>query len=167
MTIGITGPAPKAPGRSAVVGFIIAAIIVGICLILLGLVGDVLVDWMWFAAIGYPQVFWTTVSAKAAVGLSVFAATAAFLWVNAHLALGLAARPTPVPTAFDWTLAGTAPPDPFAFIRDRLPWRSVIAASAGLIALLVAWGEVDNWSIVLQFLYHVPYGRADPLFGKD
>jgi uncharacterized protein len=167
MTIGITGPAPKAPGRSAVVGFIIAAIIVGICLILLGLTGDFLVDWMWFASIGYLQVFWTTVSAKAAVVLVVFAATAAVLWANGRLALSLATRPTPVPTAFDWTLAGATPPDPLALIRDRLPWRSVIAASAGLIALLVAWGEIDNWSTILQFLYHVPYGRTDPLFGKD
>ena len=35
MTIGITGPERKAPRQSAVVGFIIAAVFVGICLILL------------------------------------------------------------------------------------------------------------------------------------
>jgi uncharacterized membrane protein (UPF0182 family) len=167
MTIGIAGPAPTAPGRSAVVGFIIAAIIVGFGLILLGLLGDFLVDWMWFSAIGYLRVFWTTVSAKAAVGLVVFAATAAILWTNARLALSLAARPSPVPAAFDWQLTASTPPDPLAFMRDRLPWRSVITAGAGLVALLVAWGEVDNWSVVLQFLYQVPYGRTDPLFGKD
>jgi uncharacterized membrane protein (UPF0182 family) len=30
-----------------------------------------------------------------------------------------------------------------------------------------AWGEVGNWSTILQFLYHVPYGTNDPLHGKD
>ena len=61
MTIGITGPGRKAPRRSAVVGLIIAAIVVGICLILLGLASDFLVDWLWFSSIGYLQVFWTTI----------------------------------------------------------------------------------------------------------
>ena len=40
MTIGITGPERKAPRQSAVVGFIIAAVFVGICLILLWLASD-------------------------------------------------------------------------------------------------------------------------------
>jgi uncharacterized membrane protein (UPF0182 family) len=57
MTIGITGPERRAPGRNAVVGIIIAAIVVGIFLILLGLTGDVLVDWLWFSSIGYLQFF--------------------------------------------------------------------------------------------------------------
>ena len=64
MTIGISGPERKAPGRSAVVGFIIAASIVAIGLILFAVVGDILVDWMWFASIGYKRVFWTTIGAK-------------------------------------------------------------------------------------------------------
>ena len=64
MTIGITGPEQKVPGRNAVVGLIVTAIIAAVCLILLGLIGDFLVDWMWFSAIGYSQVFWTTVAAN-------------------------------------------------------------------------------------------------------
>jgi uncharacterized protein len=87
MTIGIAGPERKVPGRSAVVGFIVAAIVVAISLILLGLVGDFLVDWMWFSSIGYPQVFWTTIGTKAGVFFVVFSATAGALWVNAWLAL--------------------------------------------------------------------------------
>jgi uncharacterized protein len=167
MTIGITGPGRKPPGRSAVVGLIIAAIVAAISLIVLGLVSDFLVDWMWFAAIGYPQVFWMTIAAKAGVFFVVFAATAVVLWANGRLALHLARRRSGVPAGFDWRLAGTAPPDPLEFMRDRLPWRRVISVGAGLIALLVAWGEVGNWSTILQFLYHVPYGTDDPLYGKD
>lgn len=70
MTIGITGPERKAPGRSAVVGFIIVAVVAGICLILLGFASDLLVDWLWFSSIGYVQVFLTMIGAKAVVFFS-------------------------------------------------------------------------------------------------
>ena len=46
MTIGITGPGPTPPRRSALAGLIVAAIIGGICLFLLGRASDVLVDWL-------------------------------------------------------------------------------------------------------------------------
>ena len=169
MTIGITGPERKAPGRTAVAGLIIAAIVLAIFLILLGLVGDVLVDWMWFSAIGYLRVFGTTIGTKAGVFLVVFLATAVIVWTNARLALTFAQRRrSRLPFGFDWKLAATAtPPDPFEFMRDRLPWPLAIAGGTGLVALLVAWGEVGNWSMFLQFLYHVPYGANDPLFDKD
>jgi uncharacterized membrane protein (UPF0182 family) len=168
MTIGIAGSGSKAPRRSAAVGFIVVAIVVVIGLILLALASDFLVDWMWFSSIGYRQVFWTTIGAKAAVFLVVFAATAAILWANARLALGLAGQRARLPAAFVPTLvAAAAQPDPFEFLRERLPWRSVIAASCGLFALLVAWGEVGNWSMLLRFIYQVPYGTDDPLYGQD
>lgn len=168
MTIGISGPERKAPGRGAVVGFIIAAIIAVIGLILLALAGDVLVDWMWFSSIGYRQIFWTTIGAKAAVFLVVFAASATILWTNARLALGLAGRRRRLPAAFAPTFAAVVtPPDPLEFLRERLPWRIVIGAGSGLFALFVAWGEVGSWSTLLRFIYQVPYGTNDPLYDKD
>lgn len=169
MTIGITGPERRMPGRNAVVGVVVTAIFFGICLILLAIVGDFLVDWMWFSEVGYSQVFWTSIGAKVAVFSVVFAATAVIVWANARLALYLARRRRGrLPVAFDWKLAATAVlPDQLEFIRDRLPWPLAIAGGAGFLALLVAWEEVSNWSIILQFLYHVPYGANDPLYDKD
>src|ERR1700680_2225539 len=93
MTIGITGPGRKAPGQNAVVKLIIAAFVGGICLILLGLASDFLVDWLWFSSIGYLQVFLTTISAKAAVFFAVLTATAVILWLNGLLAVRFARRP--------------------------------------------------------------------------
>src|SRR5450756_3067561 len=52
-------------------------------------------------------------------------------------------------------------------MRHRLPWHVVITGGAGLLAVLVAWGEVGNWGVVLRFLYQVPYGASDPLYDKD
>jgi len=59
------------------------------------------------------------------------------------------------------------PPDLFALMRDRLPWPRIIAAGAGLLALLVAVAEAGNWGVLLRYLYQVPYGMGDPLYSKD
>src|SRR5262245_45940881 len=105
MTIGITGPERKQPGRNAVGGLIVTAILAGICLILLAIVSDFLVDWMWFSAVGYSQVFWTSIGAKAGVFSVVFAATAVIVWANARLALYFTRRRRGrLPAGFDWKL---------------------------------------------------------------
>ena len=148
---------------------IIAAIVVTICLILLGLTSDLLVDWLWFSAIGYLYVFWTTIGAQVGVFFVVFVATAIILWLNGSLASRFAQPPwTQRPADFEWIPTGGATqPDLLEFMRQRLPWPLVIAGGAGLVGLLVGWGEVHNWGVFLRFLYHVPYGANDPLYNKD
>src|SRR2546430_1163489 len=147
MTIGITGPGRKAPRQSALVGLIIAAVFVGICLILFWLTSDFLVDWLWFSSIGYPQVFWTTIGAKAVVLFAVWTGTAVVLWLNGWLAVRFARRqPTQSVAAFVRILAGNVPPpDLLAVVRDRLPWSRVIAGGAGLLALLGAAAGGGSW----------------------
>lgn len=169
MTIGITGPERKVPRQSAVAGVFVAAVVIGISLILLWLASDFLVDWLWFSSIGYLQVFWTTIGAKTFVFFVVWSATAVALWLNGWLAVRVARRqPTQSVSAFMWNLAGNVPPpDLMVVLRDWLPWSRVIAGSAGLLALLVAAAEVGNWGVILQFFYRVPYGADDPLFNKD
>src|SRR6266571_1522453 len=169
MTIGIIGPRRRAPWRDAVVALLIAAAVVAICLILLGLTGDFLVDWLWFSAIGYLDVFWTTIVAEAEVFFAVFVATAIILWVNGSLASRFARSPwTQRPADFEWKRTGIVTfPDVLELMRRRSPWPRVIAGGAGLLAVLVAWGEVHNWSLFLRFLYRVPYGANDPLYDKD
>src|SRR5436190_4470065 len=169
MTIGITGPPPRARWRGAVAALIIAAIVVTICLILLGLMSDLLVDWLWFSAIGYLYVFWTTIGAQAGVFFAVFVPTAIILWLNGSLASRFALPPwTQRPADFERIATGVAmPPDVREFVRQRLPWPLVIAGGAGLLSLFVAWGEVHNSGVFLRFLFHVPYGENDPLYNKD
>ena len=168
MTIGIAGPGRKVPGQNAVVGFMIAAVAVVICLILLKLASDFLVDWLWFSSIGYLQVFLTTIVAKAVVFFAVLTATAVILWLNGLLAVRFARRQPTQAAGSTWKPTGSAPPpDLFTLMRDRLPWPRVIAVGAGLLALLVAAAEAGNWGTFLQFLYHVPYGADDPLYNKD
>jgi len=168
MTIGITGPGRKVPRQSAVVSFIVAAVVIVTCLILLALASDILVDWLWFSSIGYPQVFWTTIGAEAVVFVAVWTGAAVILWVNGWLAFRFARRRSTQPVAAPpWSAAGNAPPDLLALARDRLAWPRLIAGCAALLALLVAAAEVGNWGVLLRFVYQVPYGADDPLYDKD
>jgi uncharacterized protein len=172
MTIGIAGPHPTMPGRSVLAKWIIAAIVVGMGLLLLRVASEILVDWLWFSAVGYLEVFWTSLGAEAAVFAAAFAATTLMLWLNGRIALHFA-RLTPPPAApAPGPAPGFAPglhlrPDPFALLRERLPWPQIIAAIAVLIALLVGAGEAGDWPTLLRYLYHVPFGSNDPLYGKD
>src|SRR6516165_5721299 len=169
MTIGIAGPQRQARWRSVVVGLLVTATVLMICLILLGITSGVLVDWLWFSAVGYLGVFWTTIIAEADVFLVVFLVTAMILWVNGSFASRFARSPwTQHRAEFDWQRTGILTvPDVLEVLRRRLPWPLVIAGGAGLLAALVAWGEAHNWGVFLRFLYQVPYGLNDPLFDKD
>jgi uncharacterized protein len=147
----------------------VAIIIIAACLIALGLAADLLVDWLWFSAVGYPGVFLTILGAKAALFLAVFAASAIFLWLNGSLAYRLAGRPghlspdiSPWGPAGDQTLAAQ-----LARLSQHLPWRSLIAGGALVLAALTALGEAGNWDVALRFIRQAPYGQSDPLFGKD
>ena len=165
----MTGPRRRAPWRGLVVGLIIAvaALALAICLILLGLTSEFLVDWLWFSAIGYLAVFWTIIVAEAAVFFAVFLMTGIILWVNGWLAYRFSQSPWMQHSDdFDWKRTGIVTlADAMKLLRHRAP--SVIAGGAGLLAVLVAWGEVHNWGVFLRFLHQVPYGLHDPLFDKD
>jgi len=161
MTIGITGPERKTPGQGVLVGSLIAAVAIIALLLLVRLAGDVLVDWLWFSSIGYLSVFLTTLSAQGVVFAIFFAATAAILWLNGWLALRLA-RTSP------GKLGPQAPPvDLWTLLRDQLPWPRMMTSAAVILALLVAAGEASNWLTFARVFYRVPYGMADPLYGKD
>ena len=160
MTIGITGPEQWAPRRNAVVGIIIAATVVGILLILLGLAADFLVDWLWFSSIGYLQVFLTTFGAKAAVFFSVWVATAIVLLLNGFLA------GESWPAAVDPASCRVATPGRCDFAQSvsgyghRLSWPRVIAGGAGLLAVLVAAAEVSNWNLFCGCSIRCPMGQT-------
>src|SRR5215207_4238411 len=85
MAIGT--PVPKRPTRRAVA--VIVALVVT-TLTLLSMASKFLVDWVWFSAIGYPDVFWTLISTKAYIFVVVFIASAAVLLANGFVALRLA-----------------------------------------------------------------------------
>jgi uncharacterized membrane protein (UPF0182 family) len=120
MTIVITGPGRRAPRHGVVFLLIIAVLVVAIGLILLGLIGNFLIDWLWFSPTGYLRVFQAIIVAKALTFFVVFVATAIILWVNGSLARRFAQRPwTQRPADFEWKPAGAATlPDLLELIRQ-------------------------------------------------
>src|SRR3984893_5406124 len=147
----------------------VAVIVIVACFIVLGLTSDFLVDWAWFSAIGYLEVFWTILGSKTVLFFAVFAGSPILLWVNAFLASPFARPLQQVhPIDLDQEAGGVQTlPELLELMRRRFPWRLLIAAVAGVLAILVAAAEVRNWDLFLRFVYQGPYGEGDPLYGKD
>src|SRR6266481_9855500 len=150
-------------------GIAVAVIVIVASFIVLGLTSDFLVDWAWFSAIGYLDVFGTILGGKAVLFFAVFAGSAIFLWVNGSLALRFARRRGHVhPVDFERESKGVQTlPELLELMGQSLPWRLLIAGGAGILAILLAAGEVSNWDVFLRFVYQVPYGLSDPQYGKD
>ncbi|CAE6760625.1 hypothetical protein R69927_01844 [Paraburkholderia domus] len=157
-------PGSRVPFRRTA---ITVAVVVG-GLIAAGRITGVVVDWLWFASIGYVDVFWTVVSSKALLFTAVLVASASVIAASGFLAHLYARRPGSwqVETA---RLSGT--PEFISELADqlapRIPWRASIAGSAIALGLMLATGEISNWDLVLRFLHQVPYGERDPVFGQD
>src|SRR6266567_6089115 len=105
-------------------------------MVALAFTADLLVDWLWFSAIGYLGVFWTTIVAESEVFFAVFVATAIALWVNGLLAFRFArSRWTQRSADFERHPTGAATlPDVLEFLRHRLPWPVAITGGAGFLA---------------------------------
>jgi uncharacterized protein len=157
------------PRRGLIGAILIAAIVLVSGLIVLGLVGDVLVDWAWFSSVGYLNVYWTMLGAKAAVFSIAFVASAAFLSANGMLAVRFSvggAQEHPAP--FYWhSVGGRTWPELLEFVRRHMPRHVLVTAIAGVLAILVAAAPACKWDVFLRFLYHVPYGQTDPVYGND
>jgi uncharacterized membrane protein (UPF0182 family) len=169
MTMRIIGSRRRAPWQGALRVLLIVIAILVTCLILLELIASFLIDWLWFSAVGYLDVFWIRIVTEAEIFIVVFIATSIILWANGSLALRFSQSQWEKDVTDDESKsAGTATlPETLDFTRRWLPWRVVIPVGASLLATLVAWGEVDNWHVFLRFLYQVPYGANDPVFDKD
>jgi len=145
----------------------IAVVVVGA--IVLGLATRFLVNWGWFSAVGFEGVFWTVVIAKVVVFVVVFAASACAIWLNAFVAHRVAGQRTDLRLITSpWgSLEGITPPALLERLYRHFPWHLLVAAIALVLGVFIAIGQVGNWNLVLRFLYQVPYGQSDPLFGKD
>jgi hypothetical protein len=152
-------------------GVATAAVVVS--LVVLARASSLLVDWAWFSTVGYVGVFWTVFATKAVLFTAVYAVSALLLWVNGELALRLAwQRHVRLSVALGPGFSGrpVSPGTPAAMLglgSSLLPSRLIILAVAIVVGALIAAGEAGQWELILRFIYRVPYGRTDPVFGKD
>ena len=149
---------------------LLAVVVVGF--LVLGRVGDALVDWLWFSSVGYVGVFWTIFAARLVLFFAVLVVATSVYWLSGWLALRFAQAPAIWPGRAP---AGrprplSAQPSAAALVGHALspvPERLQVAGIALLFGLLTAAIELPNWDLVLRFLNQVPFGQNDPVFGKD
>jgi len=152
---------------------IVAVAVLVACLIAIARASSLMVDWVWFSSTGHSGVFWTVFTTKIALFVTVFAVSGLLLWGNATLALRLTwRRRLRLPASLNPGFANVpilpgAPDDLLRLALPRIPWRSLILAVSLAIGALIAIGEAGQWDLALRFIYQAPYGRTDPLFGKD
>ncbi len=132
--------------------------IVFISFIFLSSIVSLITDWWWYQEVGLTEVFVKSLSAKIVVGIGAGIITATFLLTNLFLA---ARSKIPWICAIPEVLAG----QPIS-INDRMVRKLGIVISC-VIALFIAFIAASSWHDVLKFLYRVPFGQSDPLFGKD
>jgi uncharacterized membrane protein (UPF0182 family) len=116
-------------------------------------------DWLWFQEVGFARVFTTMLSFRGWLALAVAGAVFAMLFANL------------------WLAARSAPPDVLWELEDQLglPGRAVLEPvvrrlllpAISVIALFAGVRASSGWDTALEFLNATPFGRVDPLFGRD
>jgi uncharacterized protein len=139
-----------------------AAFLLILALFVLGFVGQIVplyTDWLWFEEVGYVAVFLKILSLRGSLFTAVAVGVLVFLYAN----LTFAAR--------------TARPDVLWELEDQLglPGRVIIEPLIRrflpVVLMLIAFASglraSGRWQTVLSYLNAVPFGSADPLFGRD
>ena len=115
-------------------------------------------DWLWYRELGYEQVFLKSLSAQATTGMAVGAVVFVILWLNLRLSLRLLRRRE---------FAIATPDGPRIITVDTGRLRSIIYAAALLAAVLIGLYSASSWATWLYAIHAVPFGRTDPVLGRD
>jgi len=140
----------------------ITIIIIAVVLLLFLLAGipgfaGFLADWYWYQAIGYQTVFLTQFTTRLIFGTVIGLVVFAFLVVNIRLALrGVVPDPLIIP------LRGPKQPVDLNRLLRHLSW-----PVAAVFGLMVGSAASASWMTVQRFLHRMPFGTADPVFGRD
>jgi uncharacterized membrane protein (UPF0182 family) len=146
------GRLPRLPVAIALLALAGVAFVAGV---------DTYTDWLWYESVGYGTVFstvlWTKVAAAVVAGLAAAAAT----YANLRLALRLA--PAPFSERRVLTVEGRTVelPDPRRLVG------ALALPAAALVGLVFASAGWKAWEVFQLWRHQVPFGEADPVFGRD
>ena len=135
-------------------------ILVVLVLLITGIpaVAEFYTDWLWFRELGYEQVFLRSLTAQTVVTVGAGVVVFALLAGNLLLALR-SLRPRPFMIA--------TPQGPQTIMMDPSSIRPLALGIVGLVALLTAMYAGGRWETWLYFLNATPFGRTDPILGRD
>ena len=115
-------------------------------------------DWLWFKELGYEQVFLRSLTAKSIV--TVVSGVIVFALLAGNLLLALRSlRPRPFMIA--------TPQGPQTIMMDPSTIRPLAMGIVALVTLLTAIYAGGRWETWLYFLNATPFGKVDPILGRD
>ncbi|MEO6577847.1 MAG: UPF0182 family protein, partial [Candidatus Limnocylindria bacterium] len=136
------------------------AILAALAFIVLPNLVDFLMEWFWFGAIGYRDVFVTSLRAQASLGAFVLLSTFLMLYGNLWIAVASIASPYIV---IGGRSGSTVQP---AMLRlEQL--RRLVGVGCLVISFLISLAASGEWMRWLQFRHGVPFGITDPILGYD
>ena len=149
------------------VPLLIAAALVIALTVAAATLSGLLVDWLWFDMLGFGGVFATTWGTKLIAFGVAAVLSAALLALNGVLAARTLPPPQPRRLRLMRGDGVEGLPDILELMPENLPWRLIVVALAAVLGLFIGVAQAGNWETFLNWLYGVPFGRTDPLFGKD
>ncbi len=119
-----------------------------------------LMEWLWFGATGYRDVYLTSLRAQASLGAFILGFSFAVLYGNLWFAVSSIASPYIV---IGTGASGTVQP---AMVR-REQIRRLVGVGSLVVSLMISLAGSSEWMRWLQFRNGVPFGVADPILGHD
>jgi uncharacterized membrane protein (UPF0182 family) len=189
------GPSSDMPEFHVGRGWIVVGVVVVVLLVLLSLFAltvGLATDAIWFASVGFGNVFWTRLGTQVLCFVGGFGVAFLFLWVNVWLAGRFIPKGELRRFSLDDLLdrfnvdrylgGGTLGGGPFGNPPARTARRSDDSVQVPDISRPVFWGLLvigllvaltlgglvtSGWTTIQLFLHRVPFGQVDPTFGKD
>jgi uncharacterized membrane protein (UPF0182 family) len=121
---------------------------------------DFFIEWLWFGAVGYRDVYLTSLRAQASLGAYILAFAFAMLYGNLWIAVSSIASPYVV---IGTGAAGTVQPSTIR--REQI--RKMVGIGSLVLSLMLSLAGSSEWMRWLQFRNAVPFGTADPILGYD
>ena len=153
--------------RPRIILFGLAATVI-VALVVLNLIDRLAIDYLWYGTLGFGSVFDTTIFAQIAVFAIVWIVSFAAISISGLVAVGMSrerGRIHVVRRPEEMTEVNV--PELIRALGERVPWRIIVLAAAGVLAIFVAQGEASSWDVYLKGFYGVPFGIVEPAFGND
>ncbi len=118
-------------------------------------------DWLWFENLGFTSIFKTMVLTRFGFGAAIWLFLILIITINLHLARRLSPAPGPDSPFREVVNQGSQ-------VGLSVKTLNILFLALILIAsfFLASKGAV-KWDMVLRYLYQAPFGRTDPIFGRD
>jgi uncharacterized membrane protein (UPF0182 family) len=124
-------------------------------LVLLAVISNLVVKWLWMRNLDYAEIFWTILSTQWSLGIIGFLIAFLYVWINLRIVVSKAGRGESSSQGIIDVIPASGGGRSLAFY---------VSAVIGLIFGLILYSQ---WDTYIRFHYGGPFGLSDPLFGVD